>query len=273
MNGFSIFAPLYHCFSSKTLYRDVAANWRGRAFVYLLILLALTWLPQMFGMYSSINAFLSDDGGEFLAQVPPITIEDGVLSIDAEEPYVIRGGSDGGSNDATDIVIIDTTGAITSLEGQDAGVLVTGSDVTIRRGPGQVQTFSLSDVAEVSIDGETLERLATSAGPWIPIISYPFVLVWSYAYRLLQVLIYSLFAVLIARQQGLSLEFPALYSITLVAITPSVYLKTVVGLSGFDMPLLFVPHIALALGYVYFAVLANKTGDAQSAELKGSAGA
>ncbi len=268
MNGSSIFAPLYHSFSSKALYRDVAANWRGKAFVYLLILLALTWLPGMYGFYTSFNAFLADEGSEFFAQVPPVTIEDGVLSIDAEEPYVLRGGPNGDQ----DIVIFDTTGVITSLEGQDAGVLVTASDVTVRQGPDQVQTFSLSEVVALSIDGETLEQWATSAGPWIPIVAYPFALVWSYAYRLLQVLIYSLFAVLIARQQRLPLEFPALYAITLVAITPAVYLKTIVGLSEFEMPLPFIPHIALALGYVYFAVSANKTGDSQSEGMGGAVG-
>ena len=262
MKTFPIFSAYYHSFSSKELYRDVAANWRGKAFVYLLLLLAVTWVPAMLNMYRSLTLFVENEGRAAFSQMPEITIEDGMLSIEAEEPYYIRAG-----DDDEVIAIIDTTGTISSLDDEEAPVLVTESEVFFVRGDtGDIERFSLSNVGDMSFDAETLSGWASAVVPWIPIVSYPFALVWSFAYRLAQVLVYSLFALLIARQHKLTLNFASLYSITIVAITPAVFLKTAVGLTEFSMPFLFVPHVALALGYVYFGVAANRAENAGMAK-------
>jgi hypothetical protein len=257
MKTFPFFSAFYHSFSSKELYRDVAANWRGKAFVYLLILLAVTWVPEMLDMHRSLRLFVANEGSAAFSQVPAITIEDGILSIDAPEPYYIRFG-----DDDEILAIIDTTDGVTSLDDEEGRVLVTESRVFFVRGDtGYIESFSLSDVGDMSFDAQTLEEGASAVAPFIPIVAYPFALVWSFAYRLAQVLVYSLFAMLIVRQHKLTLDFASVYSMTLVAITPAVLLKTVVWLSDFSMPLLFVPHVALALGYVYFGVVANRLED------------
>jgi hypothetical protein len=255
MPTFSIFSPLYHSFSSAELYREVAASWRGKAFLYLLLLLALTWIPQMLRTYADIREFIDDQGGAMFDQVPSIVIDGGRLSVDVEQPYFIRFG-----RDDEIVATIDTTGRIGSLENAEGRILVTDTTVSFRRGPGGgVESFSFSEIDDARFDGNTLRRWAETFAPWVPVAAYPLALVWSFAYRLLQVLVYSLFAMLIAKRLGLRLAFDALYSITIVAITPAVLLKTAFWLSEFTHPLMFIPYVALALGYVYFGVASNRT--------------
>lgn len=54
MKNYSVFHPLYLSFFSKSLYQDVAKNWKGTGLAYLLLLLALAWVP---GWSRSITAF------------------------------------------------------------------------------------------------------------------------------------------------------------------------------------------------------------------------
>ena len=46
MKRYSIFHPLVLSFFSKSLYRDVGKNWRGTGLLYLLLIIALLWIPS-----------------------------------------------------------------------------------------------------------------------------------------------------------------------------------------------------------------------------------
>ena len=74
MRRFGLLHPLVLAFYSQPLYQDVARNWRGITFLYLLIVLALTWLPGMVKVQRDMSEFVRKDAPAVLRQIPRVSI-------------------------------------------------------------------------------------------------------------------------------------------------------------------------------------------------------
>ena len=105
MRPYSMVQAPVLAFYSRGFYREVAGHWRGMSFAYLLLLLAVCWLPSGFQIQSGWTRFVDVQGSRFVDQVPPISITQGAVSVDAKQPYYI---TDVDSKKV--LAIIDTTG-------------------------------------------------------------------------------------------------------------------------------------------------------------------
>src|SRR6185503_9036577 len=128
MKRYSIFHPLVLSFFSKSLYRDVGKNWRGTGLLYLLIILAILWIPTIIKGQLATSAWVTGDSKEITKQIPPITITKGQVSTDVPMPHVIKDPKTG-----EDIAIIDTTGTYKDLDNSDAKLLLTKSKLIVKR--------------------------------------------------------------------------------------------------------------------------------------------
>src|SRR3990172_8756471 len=120
MKQYGVFHPLLLSFYSNALYRDVAKNWKGVGFLYLLLLLALTWIPVMIHFHNNLSEGISREAPKFVNQIPKITITKGEVSVDVPVPYYIIEPQSG-----VQLVAIDTSGQITSLDQTNAVALLT----------------------------------------------------------------------------------------------------------------------------------------------------
>ncbi|HEV8375196.1 MAG TPA: DUF1189 family protein, partial [Candidatus Polarisedimenticolia bacterium] len=89
MKQYGIFHPLALSFFSRSLYRDVAENWRGTGFLYLLLLLALCWIPPIVKFHRMTSGVLLTLGPAVLEQVPTVRIRGGEASIQEPQPYSV----------------------------------------------------------------------------------------------------------------------------------------------------------------------------------------
>lgn len=168
MRHFSVFTAPYYSFFSRALFADVGRRWGAKTFAYLLLLLALSWIPFMFDMRSAWSAFLSDVAPALIRQIPPISIESGRVSADVEQPHFIRtSGSD------KVVAIIDTTGQTRSLDGTSATLLLTDSQLITKTSNTQTRTYDLSGIKTFSLDGPTIEKWLPVFGTWGIILLYP----------------------------------------------------------------------------------------------------
>lgn len=114
---YSPVATLGLSFFSPELYRDVGRRWRGIGFWYLVLLLAVSWLPVAIKAHVGFAHFVRQDAPRTLADFPGITITDGVVSIDRPEPYLWR------DPDSRDVLLyVDTSGAFDLPAGAHAKV-------------------------------------------------------------------------------------------------------------------------------------------------------
>lgn len=257
MRRYGIFHPLALSFYSSSLYRDVAEHWTGTGFLYLLLLLALCWIPPIVKFHRTTSGVLDTLGPAVLQQVPTVTIKSGEVSIQEPQPYsVIVPGSD------TPLLVIDTTGASTP-ENTQAFLLLTRNQLAVRKNPHETRLYNLAGVQDLTLDRAAAERVLGFCKRYLAFFSYPVALLGSYVYRILQALIYAAIGLLFASLLKAPLEFPELLRLACVAMTPAVLADTLRGIVGYPSSLvwLFLCFL-LAMGYLLFAVRVNSPLDA-----------
>jgi hypothetical protein len=252
MKKYSIIHVPILSFFSKALYRDVGLNWKGVGFGYLLLLLAVCWIPPMVKIHRGFAEFVENEAPAVVNQVPEITITDGQASIQEPQPYYIKAPD---SNNV--LAVIDTTGSITSLEDANAFCLLTEDSVMWQKSQFETQTMELSEVKSFTLDSDRIMGWLRTAEKFIAVIMYPFALLGEYAYRIAQVLIYAAIGLLFASWCKVSLSYPALLRLAVVAVTPCIIVSTVIALVGTTLPcFLNVLYLVAALAYLFLGVKA-----------------
>jgi hypothetical protein len=253
MKQYGVFHPLLLSFYSKPLYRDVAKNWKGVGFLYLLLLLALTWIPVMMQFHYNLSNAVSREAPKIVNQIPKITITKGEVSIDAPVPYSIIDPQSG-----EQIAAIDTSGQITSIDQTKAFMLLTKKNLIIRQQHrGETRIFDLSAIQSLTLDRDSVMSWLQAFNKWFAFVAYPFALGASFAYRIIQVLLYALIGMLMASILKITLDYAALVRLSVIAITPVILLNTLRKLLGVHVPLTWLISFVIAMCYLFIAVKAN----------------
>lgn len=249
MKKFSILHVPFMSFFSKELYQDVGLYWKGVNFGYLLLLLAVCWIPTIIKIRTVYSGFVREKAPPIVLQVPEITITDGQVSITESQPYYI---SDPENDDV--LAIIDTTGTIISLEDSDAFCLLTKNSLITRENKFETQTYDLSQVEHFVLDGDRIMSWLQTSKKFLVIVIYPFALLGSYIYRIVQALIYAAIGLLFASFCKVVLSYNTLLRLATVAVTPCIIAGTVFDLAGVSLPAPL--YLLAALGYLFFGVKA-----------------
>jgi hypothetical protein len=263
MKKFSIIHIPVLSFFSKELYRDVGLYWKGVNFSYLLLLLAICWIPTMIKIHIGFSDFINNEVPAVVEQVPEITITNGEVSISEPQPYYIKDPQNGDV-----LAIIDTTGTIKSLEDPNAICLLTKTNIMWRQVEFETRTIDLSEVKNFVLDSERIMGWLHTARKFLIIIIYPFALLGSYLYRIVQALIYAAVGLLFALWCKVTLSYATLLRLAVVAVTPCVLVKTILGIAGVHLPYAGLIYLVAALAYLFFGVhaTAQTTGPQQETQ-------
>lgn len=244
-------APLAS-FYSRPFYREVAARWRGASFLYLLLVLALCWIPFLWGVYGNWARFAGTEAEPLLAQIPPVTISGGVVTADVPQPHSITDGGTG-----TVFAIIDTTGQVQSLDDVDAKMLLTRTQLIVRKGERETRIYDLSSIENFSLDRDRVRGWLNVSAAWGPPFVYVLMILFSCVYRVLQALVFALIGLAFRPAPGLAPGYPGVLSLALVAVTPAVIVKTVLDLVGATFPFRELVIALIAIAYLYLGVKAS----------------
>jgi hypothetical protein len=240
-------------FFSGSLYRDVARNWKGLCFLYLLSLVALCSIPGVLQVRTEVSDFLAKEAPMYVKQVPAITIAKGQVSLDKPEPYFIRDERTGSVR-----AIIDTTGRINTLRGSKAALLLTKTALLVKDDEGEARKFDLSEIDHLVIDRSALYGFLDTLDDWFAVFIYPFAVLFSLFFRILEVLILALIGIVFTKTlMPAALDYRALIRLSAVAITPAVVCGAIFALA--DVRVLYWPLMGIVIsgGYLFYAVRAN----------------
>ncbi|MHC4069485.1 MAG: DUF1189 domain-containing protein [Planctomycetota bacterium] len=249
---FSIIHIPVFSFFSKELYSDVGLRWKGVNFSYLLLFLAICWIPTMIKIHAGFTGFVNNEAPTFLEQLPEITITDGEVSISEAEPYYIKAPE---SDDV--LAVIDTTGTIDSLEDANAPCLLTKTKIMWKKSEVETQTFDLSKIEDFVLNSEHVMGWLRTANKFLVITIYPAALLGSYVFRIVQALIYGAVGLLFSLWCKAALSYAALVRLAVVAMTPCMLGKTILGMVDIHLPYAGLIFLMITLAYLFFAVNAN----------------
>lgn len=256
MKQYSIFQIPLLSFYCKDVYRDMALNKQGIGFGYLFLLLALCWLVLVSVADSHIDSYLDKTAPALLAQFPAISIFNGQASINETQPYYIRDPETGES-----LAVIDTTGLITSMDDTDAPILMTKNAVMVEKSDIETRTFDLSEIGNIVIDRELLTAWTEETKSYLGIIIYPFALMGSFLYRVVQVLIYAFFGMVLASMCKAQLDYSQLLRLSVVAVTPGIIINTFLWSFGIDIPMSGLMFFLLAMVYLHVGIKSTLVAD------------
>jgi hypothetical protein len=252
---YGLWHPYYLVFSSRAFYADVAAHWRGLAFVHLLLVLVFSAGAYMMHFHTLVTIFMAQEAPPIIAQIPEIHIQNGQVRVDVEEPYYIY-RADGSKLFA----VIDTTGEITSLQQTDAALLLTGSRLAARLSAGDSRVLDLSPIESLSVNQTTVSQWLRDAQKWSPFILFPLVLGFSFIFRSIQAMLYGGIGMIMASLQNFRLPFGAAVSIAIMAMTPVLLLNALLVLLDVYLPLWGLGGFLLSMGYLFFGIRSAARG-------------
>jgi uncharacterized protein DUF1189 len=259
VSKYSVFQIPLLSFFSTDVYRDVAFNKKGTGFGYLFLLLAVCWLILVLSVSYKVGTYIDKYSPGFLNQFPEITIIDGQASIRESQPYYISDPETGES-----FAVIDTTGSITSLDQTEARMLMTRTSLMFERNKFETRTFEFRELEDMLVDRELISNWIEVFKSYFSVFVYPFALVGSFLYRVIQVMIYAVIGLLFASICKTELEFTQLLRLTVVALTPSIIINTLLWSTATHLPLSGLMFFALTMVYLYLGIKATTEDESEN---------
>jgi hypothetical protein len=130
----------------------------------------------------------------------------------------------------------------------------------------QTRIFDLSGVESFEIDRARAESWLQTAGRWFVPVLFPILLIGSFIFRTLQVLVYAAVGILFTKMLNTNLGYKTLMRLAAVALTPVMLLNLLLDFLPFDIPVWWLLGTVIGLGYLFFAVNANSAPAAASYE-------
>lgn len=241
---------------ASDLYRDVARNWRGIGLRLLFLVLLISWIATGIKLHRSFKHFANDEFPKVVQDLPPVTIQDGVVSSPVDQPYWIQD-----RQTHKTFAVIDTTGTITSLDDADgAVVLLTENKLHYRdnNNAGQTKIQDLSNIKHFYVDRPIVTSWVTWGAKWSAWVLIPIALVFSFIYRLIQGLIYAAIGMIWNSTFNAQLSYAALMRLSFVAVTPVILIDTALSLANVNVPAWSLICLVIAMVYLAIAVKANE---------------
>ncbi len=241
----------YLAFFSQPFYRDVAQRWRGLSLTYLLLLLAVAWLPNIWVLDRSLATF-RNDLPPLLEQVPRLEIQNGEIKADINMPYRIID-----PKTQETLAVIDTNASEDDFDRLNTAVLIT-KDKIISNRSNLTRSLDLNDLEGVVIEKESLGRWIESGVSWTRTLAYPLLVTNSWGYRLFQALLFGILGMMIANTIQTKLPYAALVRLSIIGLTPVILIRTLLDFFDVSLPLWWLVAFAITVVYLYQAIKANQ---------------
>lgn len=253
---YGLFHPYGLAFFSRAFYADVAAHWRGLAFVHLLLVMLLAATAYVIHFQSLVDRFIAEEAPAIVEQVPEIVITEGSVHVNVDEPYTIRQPESGRA-----FAIIDTSGEITSLRQTEATLLLTTSRLAVRLAPNDIRTIDLRPIASLRIDQAAVVQWLGDIQKWAPVIMFPLTLGFAFLFRSAQALLYGGLGMALAALRKTPLPYGAAVSVAIMALTPVIIVDALLVWTNTYLPLWGFGSFMLALGYLVFGIRSAARSD------------
>lgn len=274
-------APFYS-FWSKPFYYDVAKNWRGLAYGYLFAIICFTWVFMSIKKQMDMTYLAEHDIYPVVEQMPKLTIDNGILSMDKPSPLTLDNTS------GAPVITFDTREKPMTLNEAPGAFLVTrdgvyyktasaytkaGAHLVYTEAQAKEQKFDFSTVGHQVVDKNSARQFVSDFCRSFALIVFMIAVPVAFVFCVIQTLLYALLGILIARISKIELSYGTLIRLSTVALTPVLIVDSIIKVRGADASLLTIWPIAamiITVGYLFFAIQANIVNQSDKSEVSGS---
>lgn len=224
MKRFNALHALVLSFYSGDFYRDVAKNWTGIGFLYLLMLLSVAWLPSGVRTFKAFTRFVDGKGAAMAQQMPAVTIENGVMRATPSGRHELKEPRTG------EIVMIidDTIDTVPADITMDGAVLTRTEFGTFNSRRQERRVWQLQPAFNFALTRARTQEFLSGLPFWAAPVIYVGLVIGSLAFRFGQALLYGNIGMFFARQLKADIDYRAAVRIAAVAVTPVIVLRTLI---------------------------------------------
>lgn len=266
-NKYSFFQAPFLAFFSKDFYADVARNWKGAGLVYMLLLVALSWLVTSLDFGKPIMQMATNkDTPAVLEQLPTMTLAGGKMTIDKPYPYPIN---DPNTKASLAVFVKERKNGVADT---DPTMVITESNVLCKGLDAPLMDFSqISTAPTMQFTGHQILQLLQQAVFWLPMGCFALGVIPVWLGHVILMLLYGGITMGIAAAVGPRFTFTTAMRLAAVAMGPTVLISTLftaLALFGVQMPAIAVwiwkvLSIAVVVGLLALGIIGVKESEQQ----------
>lgn len=234
-------------------YREVALEWKGTNLLYLLVLVALCWIPPAVRLHLEFSDFAKKNAPEIIRQIPEIKFQNGRAFTYNSQPVYIKNSETGEI-----IGLVDTANraGINDKNSQVMMFVMNSDTITIQNSYGSSRSWQISQLGldGLTMNKETIEEWIIFSARYFVMFIFPFAVFITFAFRMIQIFIYSAMILVLSGFSGAMLKFENTFRIATIAITPGLILKAVLDGAGLAFHLIEAVMSVITLGLAAAAV-------------------
>ncbi len=255
MNKYRFWQAPFFALFSKDFYRSVGKDWKGIALVYLLFLLAITWIPTVLKINEKITKFENEFLVDIVNKMPELEINDGKLITGVSMPYYMDFDED------DPFIVIDTNASISDYDKYDRPILITKNEIIVQKNRNETRIINFDQIPDIYLDGVAVDNFSKEVLSIAKLLIYPILVLNSFSARIFQALFLAIVGLIFASSLNTEIGYGTLVRLSVVAMTGIIILRTVVFYLAINIPYFWFFGIAMTLVYLFIAINAYEEED------------
>lgn len=254
---------LVEAFYNPRIYREAITAWQGFSGLYVALLSAVTGLILLTAFFITLNNFDRKHLDELLEQLPTVTIEDGLVSVNAPEPVIIK-------NSSKDLTIhIDTTQTEEELRATDTTIGI-GRDFMFVQYQGQYERLPINELrnTKLVINKDSLRDMWNTNIPTVKTIAFPMIWLGQFLNLMISCAVVALLSYFVTTFMAEEYDFLTRMRLAALALTPASIISMLMKLTMAHQTAPWF-SLLLALLYLYAMIILMRklpdNGDTASA--------
>ncbi|HEY9776048.1 MAG TPA: DUF1189 family protein [Planktothrix sp.] len=257
MNKYAGWQAVYMSFFSGDIYRDVARNWKGVGYLYLMIIVFVVWLATAIFAQIMVGQLIAANIQPIVDKWPALKIHNNEFSIDKKSPYIIdiANGAMAIDFDMTDHA---------QFPSNKLGILITRKTID-QVSNEQKQIINLDEIAksstsppgDMTVDKAVVQSFVDAVKNWCGVLIFCIMAPATLIGCMIQTLIYGGIGMMVSSTMKVGLTYGQAVRLASVALTPGLLLEGIIRSTGHEVPFWPLISVVLATVYIVFAVRSN----------------
>ena len=241
----------YLCWFSRDFYNEVAHNWQGVAFRFLMVVLGLfsgiVALSFQFQVDEYLNGFIIP----IIQKAPELNLEEGKLSMDRQSPYIIEDPRSKGEHKP--IMIFDLAEDAPMPDSNLDGMFFIRDKEVLQYG-GQRQIVDLNGTWKTPLFPKDFLKSLGQIKVWSGTAVFLALFTASFLVISIQVFLYGLLAYVLSGLLRRPLQFVQAARLATVALLPVITMDFLQRITGVFVPLWTMVSVLMTIAYLTFAI-------------------